>query len=652
VTPFADKYWSVITNPRVLRMAAHLVDKDSWSEFHDLHVDRQVFSYARDSIIQEICASLQAERYMPEPCISVTIPKSPHSQRPGAILPYRDKVVIQAIIMCLAPKLDLCLSKSVWSWRVKRDLRGRSADQLSKRGIFRETDITAFPFLKRKTVIRHVEPFDPWYALWPRFDRVSRKVLAEDRYHFMVVSDIAGYFENIQLSLLHSLLNRYEPDAPYTINLLMRHLSSWCGIAHDGSKIDRGIPQGNSASSFLGNFFLKPVDDFFMDQESALGIRYFRYVDDIRIVAETENAARAAALALEEQIRRLKLNLQSAKTAVLTSDEALKLITDRRLDDLEACRRAVKRDKGSAKTMRQLAHVANDPGDCKGHIKIKHSRPPLSGLNLRVFRIWSGLHLALGSATPAMRMCREAVANPDYRVTRDVRKLAYRFPRSTAIPNQLWKAILNSELHFPYQEAELIRALRGFSHIPEGAFDHVATLAQSCEADPYLRLQAILFLCRFPGVRADAENVTEACLSSPDARVIIGSVLAAGLGERRAVAEHVRTISRHASPYAHRLIQFIRALRVDRRTRRNLLAHVFEEGGTVEGRLYEHAPYLRFMATGPHDAAYDLIGHIRSTLRAAKLSRSAKELLQFLALSCARSLNSDSRRITLVAEAG
>jgi hypothetical protein len=165
--------------------------------------------------------------------------------------------------MCLAPKLDMHLASGVWSWRVKKGLRGRGTEAIGRRGIFRETDIAEFPFLKRKTVRKYIEPFDPWYALWPVFDRVSRATLANPRFQYMVVSDIAAYFENIELGLLHGLLQRYEPEAPETINLLMRHLRVWSGFAFDGSQILRGIPQGNSVSSFLGNFFLKPVDDFF-----------------------------------------------------------------------------------------------------------------------------------------------------------------------------------------------------------------------------------------------------------------------------------------------------------------------------------------------------------------------------------------------------
>lgn len=282
---------------------------------------------------------------MPAPVTPVFLPKSEYSQRPGALLPYRDRVLLQAIVMCLAPSLDPQLSDGVWSWRVRPELRGKYPDQVSRRGLFNESDISQFPFLKKRTITRYIEQFEPWYALWPRFERQTLSVLLDDKFKFVVFSDISAYFENIDLTLLHSILLRGEPHAPNTINLLLRHLRSWTPTSFDGSQGDRGIPQGNSISSFLGNYYLKPVDDLFSRDFSTDEVRYFRYMDDIRLVATTREVARKAALALETQIRRLRLNLQSSKTEIHTSFEAKRRITDRRLDMLEVVSASIRQDK-------------------------------------------------------------------------------------------------------------------------------------------------------------------------------------------------------------------------------------------------------------------------------------------------------------------
>ena len=629
--PSTDKFWPYLTSESFLRRAFHLVQRDALRDFEDPLVDRQVFAFGRDATINEIIAALQAERYLPEPVVRVQVPKSTYSQRPGAILPYRDRILLQAIVMCLAPQLDAQLSRGVWSWRVKKGLRGKDPEAIGRRGIFRETDITEFPFLKRETVTRYIEPFDPWYALWPMFDRISRSTLRDPRFGYMVVSDISAYFENIELNLLHGLLLRYVPEAPETVNLLMRHLKVWSGFAFDGSQILRGIPQGNSVSSFLGNFFLKPVDDFFAREFDPGELRYYRYVDDIRIVTTSLDLARTATLALEHQIRSLKLNLQTAKTMVLTSAEAMKRVTDNRLDDLDACRRLLgnRASKNAALSMLQL--IANDRGDSKGAVPIRRSRPPLSGLNLRVLRRWANYHRALGSPVALRRMAKEAICNPNYAVTREIHKIAVSFPGVKSIPTLLWEAIVTDQVAFPYQEAELIRGLKIFRHVPAKAFRYSIYAAENHKADSYLRLQAVLLLCRSPRFWKRAQRIVESCLNSADSRVITAGVFAASLDHPNQVRGHVQTIGRHASPYATRLIQYIRELRsgTEKETRRKLLAYVFQ-ANQFESRLYEFYPFLRFIATGSKPARRDMSRVISQFRHGAKYSRVLTRDLDFL----------------------
>jgi hypothetical protein len=648
--PREDKYWKYLRDPRVLRRAAHLVDKDSRADFEDSFIERQVFSFCRDDIISEISASLDAGRYMPTPITSVAIPKSAYSQRPGAILPYRDRILLEAVTMCLAPALDTFLSDSVWSWRVKKSLRGKSPDQLSRRSLFRESDLSEFPFLKKKTVSKYIQEIEPWYALWPRFERETRVALADDRYSHMVFSDIAGYFENIQLSLLHGLLNRYEPDAPNTINLLMRHLQAWCTPAYDGTQSGRGIPQGNSISSFLGNFFLKPVDDYFESHFDPQRVRYFRYMDDIRIITTNLSEARQAALALEAQIRRSQLNLQSAKTDVVTSKQAIQRITDRRLDELDQIRRLVRRKAARPEVLGRLKEVAADHGDSEFHQRIKGSRPPLTGLNLRVLRLWAGAHNQLGSTIAADRICREALANPNYKVIREVQRVGLTFPHLEAIPARIWTFLENGGSNFPYQEAELLRALRMFSYMPGTGYQYAQEKAINSGADSYLRLQAVLVLARAPWDWPRARSVFTACMECPDLRVITAGVLAASLDTPTNTVAHIHAAQRHASPDANRLIQYIRAIRQEQAPRQKLLSFIFGNKRSIEQLIYEYAPFLRFVASGSQPAASQLLDLVRVERARRGLPLNYRNFLGFLDNRCEATLGSFGPFVPVEAE--
>ena len=97
-------------------------------------------------------------------------------------MPIQDRVVLSAIILLIAPELDKKLPETVFSWRVKNPLPD------NKKSIFRETDITDLPFLKKETIRREFDPFEGWYLLWPEFYEKTRKVFKEDDYR------IYGYF--------------------------------------------------------------------------------------------------------------------------------------------------------------------------------------------------------------------------------------------------------------------------------------------------------------------------------------------------------------------------------------------------------------------------------------------------------------------------
>lgn len=84
----------------------------------------------------------------------------------------------------------------------------------------------------------------------------------------------------------------------------------------------QGIPQNRDASSILGNIYMLPVDQAML----AKGYQYFRYMDDIRIVADNRYKARAALQDLICELRKYGLNVNGAKTKILTpgTDEYVK----------------------------------------------------------------------------------------------------------------------------------------------------------------------------------------------------------------------------------------------------------------------------------------------------------------------------------------
>lgn len=96
------------------------------------------------------------------------------------------------------------------------------------------------------------------------------------------------------------------------IDLLRLCLRKW------SARGEKGIPQGYSASDLLAKVYANQIDLALRND----GYRHLRYVDDIRIFCRGRIEAKRAILRLSRYIHQRGLNLQSAKTKILSATEA------------------------------------------------------------------------------------------------------------------------------------------------------------------------------------------------------------------------------------------------------------------------------------------------------------------------------------------
>jgi RNA-directed DNA polymerase len=82
----------------------------------------------------------------------------------------------------------------------------------------------------------------------------------------------------------------------------------WGGLYQD---IRRGIPRGAALSPRLGAFYLRELDR----RLESLGVKYFRYMDDLLILAATRWKLRTAIRELNRTFAGLKLGKHPDKTA-------------------------------------------------------------------------------------------------------------------------------------------------------------------------------------------------------------------------------------------------------------------------------------------------------------------------------------------------
>ena len=102
------------------------------------------------------------------------------------------------------------------------------------------------------------------------------------KYRFFCKTDVLFYYDSIDHYTLLMMLHDYVSDRRiigYVWQFLNRCVE-WGGLYQDFSK---GIPRGSSLSPLLGAFYLLDLDR----KMAALDVKYFRYMDDILVLAPT-----------------------------------------------------------------------------------------------------------------------------------------------------------------------------------------------------------------------------------------------------------------------------------------------------------------------------------------------------------------------------
>ncbi len=228
------------------------------------------------SKLKTLLAEYKSRTYMPRSLLKIDVPKANFTIRPMARPVTEDWLIYEAII-----------------------------DYLSKR-VLKNKGICAMSFSILHFRTDNKKRTEPWL----KFNETSRDFYKRG-YDFSVITDITGYYENINLEELRcriiDYLGKNKEEAKLT-DVLFNLLRKWGDERISGY----GLPQGPLASSFLADIFLDYVD---RNMEKHKG--YFRYMDDIRIFCKRELDAKIALKDLTIALRGLKLNINAKKTDIL-----------------------------------------------------------------------------------------------------------------------------------------------------------------------------------------------------------------------------------------------------------------------------------------------------------------------------------------------
>ena len=259
----------------------------------------------------------------------IPVPKSPFFHRNAVNLSLVDRLAFHAVATSFADAIEETLSDSVYSARLSEK--------------------------KSRLLRKGRNAWLAWrHAVVQELDNGSR---------YMVETDVTAYFDFVKHEILLQELQNLNNEKRHLIEPLRRMLKEWATTPNTG------IPQGPDASRLLGNFYLDVVDHRMDDFQ---GVKYFRYMDDIRIVGPSRSAAIKALHTLDQECRRRGLALSAQKTKLLVGKPAIDSMKDPQLG--KAHYAFVYASKDSTDVRKMLVTLFDKALEPEGGVNTRHAK--------------------------------------------------------------------------------------------------------------------------------------------------------------------------------------------------------------------------------------------------------------------------------------
>lgn len=231
--------------------------------------------------ITRIQDRLKHGTYAPEVATKLLLPKPSGVQRPYTLLSVSDQIVYQAFANVIAERL-----------------------------------VTRVHGRYNRTTFGHLyagksSPF--FYQRWKRSYRLytdAMRAAFTKGFVYTASFDLTACYDSIDHAVIRRSLQDLRLDGDF-IDQFLKLLSHWTGYSAGKKRIlhGHGIPQGPLPSGLIAETVLR----YFDDADSRKGMKYFRYVDDIRLFAKDERSLRHALVALDVRSKELGLFPQSSK---------------------------------------------------------------------------------------------------------------------------------------------------------------------------------------------------------------------------------------------------------------------------------------------------------------------------------------------------
>lgn len=243
---------------------------------------RQLYSAyatADEALLTNLRSRLTRGVFAPSDAVKVFFPKPSGVLRPYSLLAIEDQIVYQAMANVVAERLYPHVKS-----RYNKQVFGHLYAGSSSRWFYRK-----------------------WSDGYKAFNTAAEDAF-KNGYTWTASFDLTAFYDSIDHKVLRYMLGKIDLDEDFG-QCLAEYLAQWTAtstqIYHN-----HGIPQGPLSSGLVAEVVLKHFDD---QRLSAYDVKYFRYVDDIRLFAKKEEHLRHALVALDRISKDVGLFPQSGK---------------------------------------------------------------------------------------------------------------------------------------------------------------------------------------------------------------------------------------------------------------------------------------------------------------------------------------------------
>lgn len=300
----------------------------------------------------------------------------------------------------------------------------------------------------------------------------------------------------------------------------MEMLSFWATPSLAGYRPQRGIPQGNDVSSWLGTLYLVEMDAELLRLQRKRLIKYVRYVDDIKVFAKDRKTARAVIFTINRILRCLHLNMQSAKTDVYEGEDVRKRLHDERVERVTQIIDSLPGDAGHITFEQKKQAIMAVRPVFRKHLVYKRE---IHKEDLRLFKRILTLLTRVGSDLAVRQSLKWIWRQPA--LTQKVSRYLSRWMRRKSVRAEVEGALLGEEELFDAQYLYLLPMFRSSPVISLKHRFRLMRLGCGPAYHPAVRAEALLCLALFALDAADFKRLY--CCYSRDPRPTVKKTILA-----------------------------------------------------------------------------------------------------------------------------